>query len=83
MNEADQNCSSELALCDYSGSVVHFAIEPIYFTILILVNLINSRVGRSLRALHGNEEAADAMGVNTARLKLNVFIQCGSAVTVF
>ena len=41
---------------------------------LILVNLINSRVGRSLRALHGNEEAADAMGVNTARLKLNVFI---------
>lgn len=41
---------------------------------LILVNLINSRIGRSLRALHGNEEAADAMGVNTARLKLNVFI---------
>jgi branched-chain amino acid transport system permease protein len=41
---------------------------------VILVNLINSRVGRSLRALHGNEEAADAMGVNTARLKLNVFI---------
>ncbi len=39
-----------------------------------LVNLINSRAGRSLRALHGSEEAADAMGVNTARLKLNVFI---------
>lgn len=41
---------------------------------VILVNLIKSRIGRSLRALHGNEEAADAMGVNTARLKLNVFI---------
>jgi len=41
---------------------------------LILVNVIHSRVGRSLRALHGNEEAADAMGVNTARLKLNVFV---------
>jgi len=39
-----------------------------------LINLINSRAGRSLRALHGSEEAADAMGVNTARLKLNVFI---------
>lgn len=42
--------------------------------LLVLINLINSRVGRSLRALHGSEEAADAMGVNTARLKLNVFV---------
>ncbi|MBT3275083.1 MAG: branched-chain amino acid ABC transporter permease, partial [Spirochaetales bacterium] len=41
---------------------------------IILINLINSRVGRSLRALHGSEEAANAMGVNTARLKLNVFV---------
>ena len=42
--------------------------------LLVLINLVNSRVGRSLRALHGSEEAADAMGVNTARLKLNVFV---------
>lgn len=42
--------------------------------VLVLTNIINSRVGRSLRALHGSEEAADAMGVNTARYKLNVFI---------
>ena len=41
---------------------------------VVLINLINSRIGRSLRALHGSEEAADAMGVNTARLKLNVFV---------
>ena len=27
-----------------------------------LLNIIHSRVGRSLRALHGSEEAADAMG---------------------
>ena len=41
---------------------------------ILLQNLIDSRSGRSLRALHGSEEAADAMGVNTARLKLNVFV---------
>ncbi len=41
---------------------------------IVLINLINSRVGRGLRALHGSEEAADAMGVNTAKLKLNVFV---------
>jgi branched-chain amino acid transport system permease protein len=42
--------------------------------LLALVNLIGSRAGRALRALHDGEEAADAMGVDTARYKLNVFI---------
>ena len=42
--------------------------------ILLLTNLIHSRSGRALRALHDGEEAANAMGVDTARAKLNVFI---------
>ena len=42
--------------------------------LIVLIQLIHSRVGRSLRALHGGEEAADAMGVNTARAKLNIFV---------
>jgi branched-chain amino acid transport system permease protein len=37
-------------------------------------NLVNSRAGRALRAIHGNEEAAGAMGINTARYKLNLFV---------
>ncbi|MFH2060303.1 MAG: branched-chain amino acid ABC transporter permease [Pseudomonadota bacterium] len=41
---------------------------------ILLRNLINSRVGRALRAIHGSEEAADAMGVNTAQYKLYVFV---------
>lgn len=41
---------------------------------VIVTNIVNSRVGRSLRSLHGSEEAADAMGVDTARYKLNVFV---------
>jgi branched-chain amino acid transport system permease protein len=41
---------------------------------LALTNLIHSRIGRGLRALHGSEEAADAMGVHTSRLKVRVFV---------
>lgn len=41
---------------------------------LISINLIRSRVGRALRALHSSEIAADAMGVNTGRYKTNVFV---------
>lgn len=37
-------------------------------------NLVDSRVGRALRAVHGNEAAAAAVGIDTARLKLAVFV---------
>jgi branched-chain amino acid transport system permease protein len=36
-------------------------------------NIVDSRVGRALRAIHGSESAAAALGVNTARHKLAVF----------
>ncbi len=42
--------------------------------VVILLNLINSRVGRALRSIHGSEDAANAMGVNTSRYKLFVFV---------
>ncbi len=41
---------------------------------VLLLNLIDSRVGRALRAIHGAEDAADAMGINTARFKLYTFV---------
>lgn len=41
---------------------------------ILLINLINSRVGRALRSLHGSEDAADAMGVDTSRYKVIVFV---------
>jgi branched-chain amino acid transport system permease protein len=40
----------------------------------LLTNLIHSRVGRALRAIHGAEDAANAMGVDTARYKLQMFV---------
>ncbi|MGE5848724.1 MAG: ABC transporter permease subunit, partial [Candidatus Methylomirabilota bacterium] len=36
-------------------------------------NIVDSRVGRALRAIHGSESAAAALGVDTARYKLAVF----------
>ena len=41
---------------------------------ILLRNLINSRVGRALRSIHGSEEAAASTGVDTARFKLQVFV---------
>jgi len=38
------------------------------------LNLIRSRVGRALRSLHDSETAANTLGVNTARAKLQVFV---------
>ncbi len=36
-------------------------------------NIVDSRVGRALRAIHGSESAAAALGVHTAHYKLAVF----------
>jgi branched-chain amino acid transport system permease protein len=42
--------------------------------LLFSLNLINSRVGRALRAVHGSELAASAMGVDASRYKVQVFV---------
>lgn len=42
--------------------------------LVMLLNLVHSRVGRALRAIHDGELAANAMGINTARFKLQVFV---------
>ncbi|MDJ0988638.1 MAG: branched-chain amino acid ABC transporter permease [Desulfobacterales bacterium] len=41
---------------------------------VLMKNLIDSRVGRALRSIHGSEEAAVSVGVDTARFKLQVFV---------
>lgn len=46
----------------------------VIIAIILMVNLINSRVGRALRSLHGSEAASDAMGVDTARYKVLIFV---------
>lgn len=41
--------------------------------IIIANNIVNSRVGRALRSIHGSEFAAQSLGVNTGKFKLQVF----------
>jgi len=61
---------------DFSIRVINYY-AAWFFVILamvLLLNLINSRTGRALRSLHSGEDAADAMGVNTAQYKVKVFV---------
>ncbi|MBC8209256.1 MAG: branched-chain amino acid ABC transporter permease [Desulfobulbaceae bacterium] len=61
---------------DFAGRVQNYYIAwgLLIIGLILLLNLIDSRVGRALRAIHGSSEAADAMGVNTARFKLQTFV---------
>lgn len=61
---------------DFSSRVQNYYIawSLLLFGLVLLLNLIHSRVGRALRSIHGSEEAAEAMGVNTARFKLYTFV---------
>ncbi len=42
--------------------------------IIVALNIVNSRVGRALRAIHGTEVAANVTGVDTAHYKLQVLV---------
>jgi branched-chain amino acid transport system permease protein len=42
-------------------------------TILLTLNLVNSRIGRALRAVHDSEIAARVVGVNARLLKVQIF----------
>ncbi|HOX28548.1 MAG TPA: branched-chain amino acid ABC transporter permease [bacterium] len=43
-------------------------------TLLVALNLVKSRVGRAMRALHGSEVAAAAMGINVSGYKVKIFV---------
>lgn len=61
--------SSSLRTVNY-----YFAWLLVTGAMVLLVNLIDSRVGRALRAIHGAEDASNAMGVDTDRYKLSTFM---------
>ena len=42
--------------------------------LVLALNLTNSRIGRALRAIRGGELAAQTVGVDTIRLKLQIFV---------
>lgn len=52
----------------------YFAWGLVAAGVALLLNLIHSRVGRALASIHGAEDAAEAMGIPTARYKLSTFV---------
>ncbi len=46
----------------------------VFAALIFTINIIQSQTGRALRAIHGSETAANAMGVNITKLKIIVFI---------
>ena len=42
--------------------------------LLISQNIVRSRTGRALRAIHGNEAAAESIGINITQFKVKVFV---------
>jgi branched-chain amino acid transport system permease protein len=55
-------------------SFFYFSWAVVILGLFFALNLIHSRVGRGLRAIHGSQDAAGALGVNTARYKIQIFI---------
>jgi branched-chain amino acid transport system permease protein len=55
---------------------VHYYYLMWFFTLIVIglsLNIVNSRVGRAMRALHTSEVAAEAVGIDTNAFKLRVF----------
>ncbi len=53
----------------------YYLVAGVLLAVLLLcLNIINSRTGRALRALHTSENAAQTAGVDIARYKLFVFV---------
>ena len=58
------------------GEAVWYGIvaAALWLAVWLAGNLIDSPVGRALRALHGSEVAAQTLGIDSARWKLRVFV---------
>jgi branched-chain amino acid transport system permease protein len=46
----------------------------VFAVFIFTINVIQSRSGRALRAIHASEAASNAMGVNVSRFKIIVFV---------
>jgi len=58
-----------------SGKSMYFLIWLVLLMAVVLLrNLLNSRSGRAIRALKGGGLMAEAMGVNTAAMKIRIFV---------
>jgi branched-chain amino acid transport system permease protein len=63
---------------DTDGRMLWLAGGALLGVLLLAGNLVDSRIGRALRAVHGDEAAAAAVGIDTVRLKVAVFTLAGA-----
>jgi branched-chain amino acid transport system permease protein len=54
----------------------------VLLALIFSLNVIHSRIGRALRSLHDSEVAADAMGVETSRYKVIMFVLSAAYASV-
>jgi len=59
-------------------SVYYLIVAILGGVVWLSFNILHSRVGRALRALHTSEKAAQAMGIDIARYKLFIFVVSAS-----
>ena len=59
---------------DTSLSYFYLVWTVVILMLIFILNVIHSRNGRALMSIHGSEVAAMAMGVNAAKLKIQVFV---------
>jgi branched-chain amino acid transport system permease protein len=50
--------------------------------LVVSINIVRSRVGRAFRAVHGSEIAAESLGVDTERYKVQVFVLSAAMASV-
>jgi branched-chain amino acid transport system permease protein len=64
-----------LKLTQYNPRAFHVLVWGVALVMLLIsLNLVDSRVGRSLKALHRSEVAARSLGVNTSFHKVQIFV---------
>ena len=56
------------------ASTFTIGIVLILITLIVILNLINSRTGRAVMAIRDNEIAAQSVGINLTRYKLTAFV---------
>ncbi len=67
---------------DTDGRMLWLAGGALLGVLWLAGNLVDSRVGRALSAVHGSEAAAAAVGIDVARLKLGVFTLAGAVTAL-
>lgn len=59
---------------DSDRSWYYLSVGFLLVVLLVSINVVRSRVGRALRAIHGSEVASSVLGINISRYKVGIFV---------